>query len=108
MSHTDAPFAARSSVPGWMVAELDALRAALPGYDVIITSHSPAWRFEAIRRDDDAPGPWCVISSDPGDLWWELAGRIRPSALDGDHVDRALALARLTINSPPRTGIPRR
>ncbi len=34
-------FAARPSPPPWMVAELEALRAALPGYDVIITSHTP-------------------------------------------------------------------
>ncbi len=73
-------FAARPSVPPWMLAELDALRAALPGYDVIITSHSPVWRFEAIRRHAGGPGPWCVISTDPGDLWWELAGRLRPPA----------------------------
>ena len=71
-------FAARPSPPPWMVAELEALRAALPGYDVIITSHTPSWRFEAIRRHADRPGPWCVISSDPGDLWWHLAGRLRP------------------------------
>ena len=44
-------FSGRASVPGWMLAELTALRAVLPGYDVIITSHSPTWRFEAIRRD---------------------------------------------------------
>ncbi len=61
-----------------MVAELEALRAALPGYDLIITSHTPTWRFEAIRRHADRPGPWCVISSDPGDLWLHLAGRLRP------------------------------
>jgi len=36
-----------------------ALRAALPGYDVTITSHSPAHRFEAIRRGN-GPGTCCV------------------------------------------------
>ena len=56
-----------------MLAEL----AALPGYDVIITSHGPTWRFEAIRHRDGGPGPWCVITSDPGDLWWHLARRLR-------------------------------
>ncbi len=55
-----------------MLAELSRLRAALPGYDVIITSHSLTHRFEAIRRHDDDPGPWCVISTDPDDLWREL------------------------------------
>ena len=67
-----------SPVPEWMVAELAALRAALPGYDVLITKHSPTFRFEAIRHDTDRPGPYCVISSDPADLWWELAKRLRP------------------------------
>jgi len=67
-------FTGRASVPAAMPAELAALRAALPGYDLIITSHSPTYRFEAIRRDD-GPGPWCLISSDPADLWHELASR---------------------------------
>jgi hypothetical protein len=44
----------RASVPAGMLAELAALRAALPGYGVILTSHSPARRSGAIRRD---PGP---------------------------------------------------
>ena len=57
-------FSGRASVPAGMLAELAALRAALPGYDVILTSHSPAHRFEAIRRDP-GPGTWCVISSRP-------------------------------------------
>ena len=47
----------RASVPAGMLAEL-AASAALPGYDVILTSHSPARRFEAIRRD---PGPGNVV-----------------------------------------------
>ncbi len=71
-------FTGRAPVPGWMLAELGALRAVLPGYDVIITSHSPTWRVEAIRRHAGAPGPWSVISSEPADLWWHLAGRLRP------------------------------
>ncbi len=51
--------------PG-MLAELAQLRAALPGYDVIVTSHSPAYRFEATSRPNrTGPGPWCVISTDP-------------------------------------------
>jgi len=58
-------------------------------YDVILTSHSPAYRFEAIRRDP-GPGTWCLISSDPADLWRELApaGRAGPAA-SGDRLDRA-------------------
>ena len=57
-----------ATVPSGALTELAALRAALPGYAVTITSHSPAYRFEATRRGD-GPGPWCVVSSDPGDLW---------------------------------------
>ncbi len=70
-------FSGRVSGPAGMLAEL----TALPGYDVILTSHSPACRFEATRRD---PGPrtWCVASSDPADLWRELAPRARPDAPD--------------------------
>jgi hypothetical protein len=79
--------AARQGLPPGLLAELDALRAALPGYEVLITSHSPRYRFEATRRGG-GPGPYCVISSDPADLWPELAGRPRPAALDGDEVDR--------------------
>jgi hypothetical protein len=53
-----------------ILAELSQVHAAPPGYDVIVTSHSPAYRFEATPRP--GPGPWCVISTDPADLWREL------------------------------------
>ena len=69
----------RASLPAGMLAELAALRAALPGYDVNLTSHSPACRYEATRRDP-GPGIWCVVSTDPADLWRELAPRARPGA----------------------------
>ena len=62
----------RASLPAGMLAELAALRAALPAYDVNLTSHSPARRYEATRRDP-GPGIWCVVSSNPADLWRELA-----------------------------------
>jgi hypothetical protein len=59
--------------PG-MLAQLARLRAALPGYDVTLTSHSGSYRFEATRRPDGPQtGPWCVISTDPADLWRELS-----------------------------------
>jgi hypothetical protein len=59
--------------PG-VLAELAQLRAALPGYDVVVTCHSATYRFEATSRPSRAgPGPWCVISTDPADLWRELA-----------------------------------
>ena len=92
-------FTGSASVPTGALTELAALNAALPGYAVSITSHSPAHRFEAIRRGK-APGPWCVVSSDAADLWRELAGRPRPAALDGDSLDRALLMARLTMTRP--------
>ena len=69
-------FARRPALTPGMLAELSQLRAALPGYDVIVTRHGPAYRYEAIRRPGaPAGGPWCVISSNPADLWHELAGR---------------------------------
>ena len=92
-------FTGRPAVPPGILAELTALRAALPSYDVIVTSHSPGYRFEAIRRRTDDPGPWCVISSDPADLWRELADRAPPAAADGDRVDLVLLSARLTVCS---------
>jgi hypothetical protein len=71
-----------ATVPSGALTELAALRAALPGYEVTITSHSRTYRFEAVHHGD-GPGTCCVISSDPADLWRELAGRARPTALDG-------------------------
>lgn len=56
--------------------ELARLSADLPGYDVIITRRGCSRRFEAIRRPGGPEaGPWCVISTDPADLWRELADR---------------------------------
>ena len=72
-------FTGQPSLPPGTLAELAALRAALPGYDVIVTSHSPTYRYEAIRRAS-GPSPWCVISADPADLGRELADGARPAA----------------------------
>jgi hypothetical protein len=91
----------RASVPAGMLTELAALRAALPGYDVMITCHSPARRYEAIHRTD-GPGPWCVISTDPADLWRELAGHAPPPAAHGDQADGMPAAARATTGLFPR------
>ena len=95
-------YGGRASVPPGMLAELAALRAALPGYGVILTSHSPARRSGAIRRDP-GPGIWCVVSSDPADLWRELAGRAPPAA---SRVGRLLCSARTAIGSYPADRIP--
>ena len=72
-------FTGRLSVSSRALNEVEAVRAALPGYHVIVTSDSPTYRFEAIRRQG-GPGPWCVISSDPADLWRELAPGSRPAS----------------------------
>jgi hypothetical protein len=64
-----------------MVAELSQLRAALPGYDVVVTRRNLTYRLEAIRRPDGPQeGPWCVVTTDPADLWRELAPWTRAGA----------------------------
>ena len=98
-------FTDQVSVPAGMLAELAALRAALPGYDVILTSHSPVRRYEAICRTN-GPGPWCVVSTDPVGLWRELAGRAPPAAPGSDEPDRVLLLAARTIGSHPAARVP--
>lgn len=61
--------------------EVSRLQAALPGYDVMVTSHGHACRFEAVRcPGGPQAGPWCVVSSDLTDLWRELAPWTRPAA----------------------------
>ena len=77
--------------PG-MLTQLTQLRAALPGYDVTLTSHSGSYRYEAIRRTDiPEAGPWCVISADPADLWRELAPRPRTAPAPAGLLNRPLA-----------------
>ncbi len=76
----------RAPLPSGVLAEVEALRAALSGYDVTVTRHSPAYRFEAIRRQPGA-GPWCVISGDPADLWRELAPCHQPTAPGGTQIE---------------------
>lgn len=71
-------FAGQPSVPRAVISELTALRAALPGYEVIVTRRAGRFRFEAMRRWGKT-GPWCVISTDPADLWHELAASAQPA-----------------------------
>ena len=80
------------SVPAGMLAELAVLRAALPGYGVILTSHSPARRSGAIRRDP-GPGIWCVVSTGPASLWREAAGRAPPAASRAGRLPRSARTA---------------
>lgn len=69
------PVFGRPAPPPGMLAELARLRAALGGYDVIVTRCAGTYRYEATRRHSDGPGPWCLISTNPADLWHELAPR---------------------------------
>jgi hypothetical protein len=92
--------------PG-MLAQLDRLRAALPSYDVTLTSHSGSYRFEAVRRTE-GPGPWCLISADPADLWRELTPWTRHGASTGQPADRELADKILAIPDAPPAGEIRR
>jgi hypothetical protein len=67
-------FTCRPAPTPGMLAELSQLRAELPGYDVMLTSHSGSYRYEATRHPGSPEtGPWCLISADPADLWHELA-----------------------------------
>jgi hypothetical protein len=53
--------------------DLSRMQAVLPGYQVTAARCGSSYRFEAVRRPDGPKsGPWCVISSDPADLWREL------------------------------------
>jgi hypothetical protein len=71
----------RLALPVAQPADLTLLSANLPGYDVIITRRGCSRRLEAIRRPGGPEaGPWCVISTDPADLWRELAPWTRPGA----------------------------
>jgi hypothetical protein len=98
-------FTGRASLPPRTFTELAALRAALPGYDVMVTSHSPSCRYEAIRRAS-GPGPWCVISSDPADLWRELAPCIRFGARTGMTAARAPGTPPDPDRDSAKTGLP--
>jgi hypothetical protein len=63
--------------------EVSRLQAALPGYDLVVTSTGHAYRFEAVRLPNGPQtGPWCVVSSDVADLRRELAPWIQPGADD--------------------------
>jgi hypothetical protein len=54
-------------------AQAAALRAAFPGYLInVITRHGDKPRFEAVCRDGG--DPYCLISSDAGEIWRELRG----------------------------------
>jgi hypothetical protein len=51
-----------------------ALRAAFPGYvvNVIVMAHGEKPRYELVSKDGG--DPYCLISSDAREIWWELSG----------------------------------
>ncbi|HYZ52242.1 MAG TPA: hypothetical protein VE733_01850 [Streptosporangiaceae bacterium] len=79
--------------PG-MLTQLTRLRAALPGYDVTLISHSGSYRYEAIRRPGGPQAePWCVISTDPADLWRELAPCARYGADSSQAAEPSISMS---------------
>jgi hypothetical protein len=54
-----------------VTVQADALRAAFPDYQVILTHKGGENRFEVIRRRGTT-GPWCLISTDAREIWQEL------------------------------------
>lgn len=87
-------FTGQPSVPPGSLTELAALRATIPGYDVAITCCAGQFRYEAVRRPGNHQiGPWCLISTDAGELRRELAAGFRAAPLDGDCVNRARSWA---------------
>ena len=93
-------YGGRASVPAGMLAELAALRAALPGYDVILTSHSPARRSGAIRR---GPGPRHLVPDQQRPRRPVAGtGRARPARRGRHRAGRLLCSARAAIGFCPR------
>jgi hypothetical protein len=80
-------FIHRSAPTPAMLAQLDQLRAALPGYEVTLTSHTGTYRYEAIRRPA-APGP-------------------RPMVPDQHRPGRSLARTPRHGHTCPMTAMPR-
>ncbi|HLI36687.1 MAG TPA: hypothetical protein VKV80_05010 [Streptosporangiaceae bacterium] len=55
--------------PREAAAALEALRAALRGHVATFTPRGDGtYNFEVTRTGDDGPGPWCLISRDPGEI----------------------------------------
>jgi hypothetical protein len=50
--------------------QTEALRAAFPAYHFAVVVHGDRTRFEAVSRDGGSL--WCLISTDPREIWREL------------------------------------
>jgi hypothetical protein len=57
--------------PPGLAVQADALRAAFPDYQVIVTSAGGEHRIEVVRQRGEG-GPWCLISTDAREIWQEL------------------------------------
>jgi hypothetical protein len=55
-----------------LLRQLDLLQEAFPAYQFRLTSAWGRWRFD-VRRVDGRPGLYAVITTDPRELWHELA-----------------------------------
>jgi len=67
------------------LGEAAALQEAFPSYSVNVTIRlGELPRFELVARED--ANPWCLISSDPSEIWRELAeaaAALPPRTADG-------------------------
>ena len=65
--------------PPAMTTQLGQLRAAFPAYEFQLINTRGKWRFD-VWRADGSPGLYALISTDPRELWQELAqhGRAPP------------------------------
>ena len=82
-----------------VLTELAALRAALPGYAVTVTSHSPAYRFKAIHR---GVGPALAASSAAtpptfGGDWPGVPGRPPWTAIPFDRASAGAPVGALAV-----------
>ena len=68
-----------SPLPPGLPDTLATLLAGQPDYHVTATNGGGRFRYEAVRNKP-GPGPWCVISTDPADLWRELVPYLCPDA----------------------------
>lgn len=68
----------RCGPPPLLCAQASVLSAAFPGYEFTITWGRSRYRIEAIRKGP-GPGPWCVISTGPWEIYRVLARHTRPA-----------------------------
>ncbi len=88
-----------ATVPSGAPTELAALRVALPGYEVTITSHSRAYRFEVIHRAT-APALAASSAATPatfGGNWPGVPGRPPWTAIPFDRAGAGAPVGALAV-----------